>query len=124
MPWDLKPDRPIYAQLVEELELRICAGIYPPGSKLDTVRDLAQEAAVNPNTMQKALARLEEEGLVYTQRTSGRYVTEDVNMINQVKSKLAKEQVEDFLKKMENLGYDKKDTLELIKSILEGKENG
>ena len=122
MPWDLKPDRPIYAQLIEQIELRICSGAYPLGSKLDSVRDLAQEAAVNPNTMQKALAKLEDEGLLFSQRTSGRFITEDANMINQVKSKLAKEKIEEFLGKMKSLGYEKNETLKLITAILEENE--
>ena len=69
--------RPIYAQLVERLKAKILAGIYPPGGHLDSVRDLAAAAGVNPNTMQRALAQLENEGLVRTERTAGRYVTED-----------------------------------------------
>ena len=81
MPWDLTSDRPIYAQIIEQMELKICSGVYPLGSKLPSVRDLAREASVNPNTMQRALSKLEESGLLYSVRTSGRYVTEDVNMI-------------------------------------------
>ena len=81
MPWDLKSDRPIYIQLIEEIQLRIFSGEYPPGSKLPSVRDIAQEASVNPNTMQRALSKLEEDGLVITHRTSGRTITEDVEMI-------------------------------------------
>ena len=77
MAWDLKSDRPIYTQLVEQIELMICSGIYPAGSKLPSVRDFAKEAGVNPNTMQRALAKLEEDGLVNTNRTSGKFVTED-----------------------------------------------
>src|SRR5690554_5377774 len=91
MSWELKPDRPIYAQLIEQLELRICSGIYPLGSKLPSVRDLAQEASVNPNTMQRALAKLEENNLIYTHRTSGKFVTEDIVMVHQTKRRLAQE---------------------------------
>ncbi len=81
MPWDFKPDRPIYTQLIEQIELMIFSDIYPPGSRLPPVRDMAQEASVNPNTMQRALAKLEEDGLIVTHRTSGRSVTEDESMI-------------------------------------------
>ena len=69
--------RPIYAQIVERLKAKILAGVYPPGGHLDSVRDMAAAAGVNPNTMQRALAQLEAEGLVYTERTTGRFVTED-----------------------------------------------
>ena len=119
MPWELKSDRPIYSQLIEQIELRICSGVYPLGSKLPSVRDLAQEAAVNPNTMQRALSKLKEDGLLYSNRTSGRFVTEDVNMINQVKNKLAKEHVQIFLKKMTELGFDYEEILSIITTLAE-----
>ncbi len=79
--WEFQSDRPIYTQLVEQIKLRIISGIYKPGDKLPSVRDFAQEASVNPNTMQRALAELEKDGLVYSQRTSGRFITEDIEMI-------------------------------------------
>lgn len=119
MSWDLKSDRPIYTQLIEQLELNICSGIYTLGSKLPSVRDLAEEAAVNPNTMQRALAKLEEDGLLYTQRTSGRFITEDAKMVKQVKNKIAREQVREFLQKMISLGFEQKDILSNITMILE-----
>ena len=119
MPWELKSDRPIYSQLIEQLELKICSGVYPLGSKLPSVRDLAQEAAVNPNTMQRALAKLEEDGLLYSNRTSGRFVTEDVNMVKQVKNRLAKEHVQVFLKKMTELGFDYEEILSIITTLAE-----
>ena len=119
MPWELKNDRPIYAQLIEQIELKICSGVYTPGSRLPSVRDLAREASVNPNTMQRALAQLEEDGLLYSTRTSGRFVTEDDNMIYQVKSKLAQEQMRDFLKNMRQLGFENKEILSMLKTMLE-----
>jgi len=119
MPWELKADRPIYAQLIEQIELKICSGIYAPGSRLPSVRDLAREASVNPNTMQSALAKLEEDGLLYSTRTSGRFVTEDDNVIYQVKNKLAQEQIQDFLKKMKQLGFENKEILSMLKTMLE-----
>lgn len=73
---------------------------------------------MNPNTMQKALAKLEEEGLLYTNRTSGRFVTEDVQMIQQVKYKLAEEQIAEFLEKMKDLGFAEVETLSIIKDML------
>lgn len=120
MPWDLKSDRPIYSQLIEQIEMMIFSGIYPPGSKLPSVRDMAQEAAVNPNTMQRALAKLEEDGLIITHRTSGRSITEDGNMIKKAKDKLAKEQVTEFLERMLKLGFDRKEVLSIINNLLGG----
>ncbi len=120
MSWEFTSDRPIYAQLIEQIELKICSGVYRPGSKLPSVRDLAQEASVNPNTMQRALAKLEEDGLLYTNRTSGRFVTEDENMVYQAKNKLAQEQIKEFLEKMKRLGFEQKEILNTITAMLGG----
>ena len=97
MGWQLDKDRPIYIQLVEELQSRIVSGRYPPGSKVASVRDLAAEAAVNPNTMQRALAELEQNGLLRAERTSGRFVTEDAALIASVRKELAREKIGAFV---------------------------
>jgi len=88
--WNLDNDRPIYAQLVERLQVQIISGAYLPGGKLPSVRELAAVAAVNPNTMQKAFAELEKSGLIITQGTNGRIVTEDEGLIQDSKRELAK----------------------------------
>lgn len=119
MPWDLKSDRLIYTQLIEQIELRIFSGEYLPGTKLPSVRDIAQEASVNPNTMQRALAKLEEDGLVITHRTSGRSITEDIGMIKQAKNQIAQQQIAEFLEKMQLMGFEKQETLALITKMLE-----
>lgn len=119
MPWELKSDRPIYTQLIEQIELRILSGVYPLGSRLPSVRDMAQEAAVNPNTMQRALVKLEEDGLIITHRTSGRSVTEDAHMIEMAKTKLAREQISDFLEKMQLMGFNQKEILNIINKMVE-----
>ncbi len=115
MAWELKNDRPIYLQLMEQLKIKIISGTYLPGSKIPSVRELAAEAAVNPNTMQKALSELEREGLVFTNRTSGRFITEDGDMIEKMRMNLAKEQLAVFLAQMEQLGFSKEE----IKKLLE-----
>ena len=115
MTWNFTPDRPIYLQLQERLKLSIVSGIYPPGDRLPAVRDLAIEAAVNPNTVQRALAELEREGLVHAQRTSGRFVTEDKDVIGKTKNALAMELVGVFLEKMAAIGYSAEETAALIK---------
>lgn len=97
--------RPIYAQIVERFQARILAGVYPPGGHLPSVRDLAAAAGVNPNTMQRALAQLETEGLVRTERTSGRYVTEDIALIEQLRAAAAQQIAAEFLEKMNGIGY-------------------
>lgn len=121
MTWDLKSDRPIYLQIVEQLELDIVSGRYKPGEKFPSVRDLATEAAVNPNTMQKALAELEELELLFTQRTSGRFVTEDVEKILQAKNKLAKQQSELFFDNMCKLGLTHQEIENLLHTITKEK---
>jgi DNA-binding transcriptional regulator YhcF (GntR family) len=114
MNWTFETDRPIYVQLKEQILLHIVSGTYPAGSKLPPVRDMAAEASVNPNTLQKALAELERDSLVYTQRTSGRFVTEDNKMIQEAKMALAFEQIDLFLKKMAGIGFSREEALSLI----------
>lgn len=109
MAWNLDADRPIYAQLVEKLQLRIITGYYPPGGKLPSVRELAAEAAVNPNTMQKAFAELEGSGLIITQSTNGRSVTEDGGLIRHSRVMLARKHADIFLAGMRDLGYTKQE---------------
>ncbi len=118
MSWDFNNDRPIYLQLMEKIQLKIICGDYKPGEKLPSVRNIASNASVNPNTMQKALTELEKTGLVFSKRTSGRYITEDSNMIENMKKNLAKEQINDFLKSMEKIGYTKEQTIELVETII------
>lgn len=118
MIWELNGDRPIYLQLMEQVQLRIVSGLYPAGAKLPAVRDLAAEASVNPNTMQKALAELERNGLVYSQRTAGRFITEDQKMIERVKQGLARELVLEFLKKMGGIGYSAQETVALMQQAI------
>ena len=117
MPWNLDSNRPIYPQIMERITMDSISGTYLPGSKLRSVRELAQEAGVNPNTMQKSLSELERTGLLYSQRTSGRFITEDLTMIEQTKNAIASEQVKEFLKKMEYIGFTKQATIQLIEKI-------
>lgn len=118
MAWALDSGRPIYAQIIERVQLDIITGHYKPGEKLPSVRDLASEAAVNPNTMQKALSELEQSGLLYTQRTSGRFITEDMELIQRMKTTLATMQVREFIHKMRQIGLDDTEILQLIQTIM------
>lgn len=123
MPWNLDDGRPIYLQLMERIQHNIISGVYKPGGKLPSVRDLALDAAVNPNTMQKALAELERAGLVYSQRTSGRFITDDENMIQKMKMDLASEHIQEFFGQMQQLGFSDDETLEMIQKTLKGENN-
>lgn len=118
MPWNLNSDRPIFIQLIEKIQIDIISGQYAPGDKLPSVRELAQKASVNPNTMQKALSELERTGLVYSQRTSGRFITEDTGMIEELKTTLAEEVISEFLENMQKLGYQNEETLSLLAKFL------
>ncbi|MCQ2597300.1 MAG: GntR family transcriptional regulator [Treponema sp.] len=119
MAWELDSDRPIFSQIVERIQLDIVSGIYKPGDKLPSVRDLAAEASVNPNTMQKAFTELERTGLVYSQRTAGRFITEDTEMISDLKNNLAREKVIELIGHMKKLGFSKKEMVSLFESLIE-----
>ena len=118
MPWNLDDSRPIYLQLMERIQHDIISGVYQPGDKLPSVRDLALDAAVNPNTMQKALSELERGGLVYSHRTSGRFITDDSTLLKKIKTDLAQEYISTFLSQMRRLGVNDSETLEMIKETL------
>ncbi len=123
MPWNLDNDRPIYLQLMERIQHDIISGVYKPGDKLPSVRDLAVEAAVNPNTMQKALSELERCGLVYSQRTSGRFITDNTDMLKEMRTELAREHIQNFFEQMRKLGFSDEDTLEMIRNTIKGVYN-
>ena len=122
MIWNFRGDLPIYSQLVEQIKLGIVSGVFPPGERLASVRDMAAEAGVNPNTMQRALQELERAGLVCAQRTAGRFVTEDLRVIDLAKRKLADEQVRSFLEAMGKLGYGREEILSLLSEEKEEEE--
>lgn len=122
MQWQFSNDAPIYTQLIQQVKVGIVTGAFPPGERLPSVRDLATEAGVNPNTMQRALAELERDGLVYSQRTAGRFVTEDNTMINAAKRSLAGRHVKTFLEAMLRLGFQKDEIIRLIEQELEEEE--
>lgn len=97
-------ERPIYIQLVERLRVGIVSGELPPGSRLFSVRELAVQARINPNTAQRALGELEEEGLLFTERTNGKFVTRDEALIRREKEKLARESLERFRRELKGIG--------------------
>ena len=104
MNFNFDNERPIYIQLVEKLRTIIVSGVYKSGDRLPSVRELALMAKVNPNTMQKALLELESDGLIYTERTNGKFVTENIKLIEKVRRDLAKSMVNEYISSMEKLG--------------------
>lgn len=123
MEWRLAADAPIYSQLAEQMRLSIVSGGYAPGERLPPVRELALSAGVNPNTMQRAMTELEREGLVFPQRTAGRFVTEDAELIAQARREIARVKAEAFLEAMRSLGYTSGEILGLMGSLVK-EENG
>jgi DNA-binding transcriptional regulator YhcF (GntR family) len=122
MQFKLEGSRPIWQQLAEQLTVRIVTGIYPAGSHFPTVRELASEAGVNPNTMQRAMAQLETDGLVTTNRTAGRTVTDREEVLSDMRRHLALERTDEYLNDLRALGFDRAEALEMIRR--EGEKNG
>ena len=122
MSWEFQDHLPIYDQLMDTLKRRIITGRYLPGEKLPSVRELAAEAGINPNTVQRAFSELEREGLIYTQRATGKYVTENADEIKSARQALAKTQVAEFLSNMQSLGYSVGDVIVLLQSFNESEE--
>ena len=122
MQWKLTDDRPIWTQLTEQLTERIVSGIYPLGSRMPSVRELAAEAGVIPNTMQRALAQLEADGLVSTNRTAGRTVTEDSTSVEQVRQNLAEDKMELYVTGMATLGYTETEAANMLLNRRRGNE--
>lgn len=122
MKWEFAGDKPIFIQLAEELELKIINGDYPPGVKLPSIRELAGEAEVNPNTVQKAMGELEQKGLIATNRTNGKFVTKDLKVVNNLKISYATKSVESLYKQLNKVGYSKEEALILIEYVIENVE--
>lgn len=118
MAWEMNSDRPIYTQIYDKILTRIVCGVYQAGNRLPSVRELAAEASVNPNTMQRAFTELERSGLIVTQRNSGRIVTEDRKMIDAARREIALNQINSFFANMRELGYSNEEITELINSFI------
>ena len=116
MNWSIRNDAPVYTQLVDQIARAIILGQFPPGSKLPSVRDFASDAGVNPNTMQRAITQLETLGLVTTNRTLGRTVTENAGALEEMRRRLAVECTENFFKEMGALGYSRGEAADMAQA--------
>lgn len=116
MSWNFDNSIPIYLQIIQEMKRRILRKELAPGDRLASVRDLAKEAGVNPNTMQKALAELETEGLLETERTTGKFVTSDLMIISALREEYLKERLKPFLAELYALGLSEEELMTLIRS--------
>lgn len=115
MSWNFNNERPIYLQIIDELIIKIVSGIYPLGAQLPSVRELASQIKVNPNTVQRAFVELERLDIIITQRTNGRFVTEDNSIIEQLRHNIAMKQVIDFKNNMMQLGFDDDEILTFLR---------
>ena len=120
MSWTFDNNKPIYMQIMEKIKLQIVSHKLEPNQQLPTVRELASEAGVNPNTIQRALSELEMEGFVYSKRTSGRFVTEDLDLILQSRKQLSEEQLQQFVIGMVEFGYKKEELPTVLRDYIEG----
>lgn len=114
MAWEFDNSVPIYLQLIDGLKMKIISGTMKPGEKIPSVRDLAEEAGVNPNTMQRALSELERDSLIFSVRTSGRYVTEDDEMIQQMKNEIASHKIDLLFESLFKMGFTKKEISDIF----------
>ena len=115
MAWSFSSDRPVYLQIADRIIKSILSGEYLVGEQLPTVRQLALEAAVNPNTVQHAFAELENEGIIISKGTVGRYVTEDNRIVEVCRKKMAGQLVKNFLENMGQLSITKEQAIAMIK---------
>lgn len=111
---DFSSNVPIYLQIMDHVKLKIASGAWEPGQRLPSVRDLAVEFSVNPNTMQRALAELERDGLLYTERTSGRFVSQDQQKISKVRQEMAEEYTDNYYSAMQKLGFKYEEILNIV----------
>ncbi len=120
MSWTFDNKKPIYLQIMEKIKLQIVSHTLEPNQQLPTVRELASEAGVNPNTIQRALSDLEREGFVYSKRTTGRFVTEDKELIAQSRKQLSEEELEHFVSSMTHFGYEKVELPGVVGDYIKG----
>ncbi len=124
MAWKFDNNIPIYIQISNIIKLQIVTKQLKSGDKLPTVRDLAETAGVNPNTVQRALSDLEAEGFVYSVRTTGRFVTDNVELIQKSRVELAQQELDSFVTNMLNLGFEKIDLVAQLEEFLKGEPYG
>lgn len=115
MKWEIDSGLAIYPQIVDGFIKGLVKGELVAGQRLPSIRELASEAAINPNTMQRAMAELERREIVVNQRTTGKFVTENTQILEQVKKEFANRQVSDFLKTMKEMGFSSEDIISIVK---------
>ena len=122
MKWTFKEGSPIYTQLIDQMKVHIAGGVWGPGEQIPPVRELAMDAGVNPNTMQRALAELEREGLLYSVRTSGRFVTEDRAAFDSLHKNLAEDYIREMFDSLRKLGMSDDDIIAAVQQHAKGEK--
>lgn len=117
MSFKFNNETPIYLQIIENIKKQIISKKFIPNQKLPSVRELSFEFEVNPNTIQKALAELEEMGLIYTERTNGKFVTNDVDLIKKITEQTIIEKTNEFFLSMEQMGFTQNEIIQIINKI-------
>ena len=117
MAWSFSSDRPVYLQIAERIKKSVLSGGYTAGDQLPTVRQLALEAAVNPNTVQHAFVELEDEGIIISKGTLGRFVTEDMGVIEVCRREMAEKLVKNFVDSIEELSIPLEQAIEMVKEV-------
>ena len=121
MPWKFNSYEAVFVQIASRLRGEILRGKYLPDQQIPPVRQLAFEAAVNPNTMQKALTLLEDEGLLYSRGTVGRFVTTDTAVLERCRETVRKDAVRHWMEEARELGITKEELMNYIEQ--EGETN-
>lgn len=123
MAWKFNNNTSIYIQIMDEIKLRIAKGVLKPGDKVPPVRELAMKAGVNPNTMQKALSELEREGILYSERTAGRFVADSIAGENNMRQGMSSQYIEEYIKCMRGLGYSNEEMINKLEEYLKEEDN-
>ena len=122
MNWKFTGERPVYQQIMATIRGAILTGELPPGKKIPSVRDLAAEAQVNPNTMQRALTELEREGLLVSGGTSGRSVTQEQGILSAMREEALKELARECAEKFMVFGLTPSQAAQLLLALEEGEK--
>ncbi|NLM19981.1 MAG: GntR family transcriptional regulator [Clostridiaceae bacterium] len=122
MSYKFDESQPIYLQLIEIFKTYIANGAWKAGEKIESVRNLALDFAVNPNTVQRALVELENIGLAYSQRTTGRFITQNQEKINNLKHEMAENKTRDFVIQMQAIDIEQREILDLVQRCLDSEE--